>query len=131
MQARVLVVEDNPVLARPLTRFLAQSGYSVHHADSCAAARAAGGGFDIGVFDVQLRDGSGIDVCMELLAAGAVLGAVFYTGVLDAELMQRAASIGRVVRKTESADALRQAICAALAQAPEGAEGCCTPRKCS
>jgi DNA-binding response OmpR family regulator len=132
MRARVLVVEDNPILARPLARFLLQSGYDVHHVDTCAAARGAQGPFDIGVFDVQLPDGSGIDLCAELLGNGLIGCAVFYTGSLDSAVLQRAAAIAQVVRKTESVDILRQAICAALNEAAEnGPDGCCTARNCS
>jgi DNA-binding response OmpR family regulator len=132
MQPRLLVVEDNPVLARPLARFLAQSGYTVQHADRCASARAAVGPFDVGVFDILLPDGSGIDLCTELLASGTVDAAVFYTGIVDAALLQQAAYIARVVKKTESADALRLAICAALSQTADGsADGCCTARRVS
>ena len=128
MRPRVLVVEDNPILARPLARFLLQSGYDVHHVDTCSAARGADGPFDIGVFDALLSDGSGVDLASELLANKMVQCAVFYTGAHDPELLNRAAEIAPVVRKTESADALRQAICSALKSAADDQEGCCTAR---
>jgi DNA-binding response OmpR family regulator len=132
MEPSVLVVEDNPVLARPLTRFLQQSGYTVHFASCCADARRLLGPFDVGVFDVDLSDGSGIDLCAELLTSKVVRSAVFYTGALDNVRFQTASALGVVVRKTQSAEDLRRAICAALGQASaEGADGCCTERKCS
>jgi DNA-binding response OmpR family regulator len=129
MPARVLVVEDNPVLVRPLARFLSQAGYIVYEADSCASARAASGPLDAGVFDIELPDGSGIDLCSEFLALGRIACAVFYTGTLDAALLQRARAIAQVVRKTESADVLRQAICSALINAASGVDGCCSASK--
>lgn len=132
MNPRVLAVEDNAILARPLTRFLAHSGYEVRYVDSCARARALDETFDVGVFDLELADGSGVDLCIELRARGVVHGAVFYTGVVDSAALARAAQVATVVRKTESAEALRQAICAALAQtADAGDGGCCSTRKCS
>lgn len=132
MNPRVLAVEDNAILARPLQRFLAHSGYDVQYVDSCARARALPGVFDVGVFDVELADGSGVELCAELRARGVVRGAVFYTGVVDAGLLALAAQVAPVVRKTESAEALRQAICAALPQtADRGDSGCCSTRKCS
>jgi DNA-binding response OmpR family regulator len=132
MVSSILVVEDSSVLARALTRFLQQSGYTVHHAGRCAEARALAGPFDVGVFDVDLNDGSGIDLCAELLAANIVAAAVFYTGAHDANRLQGAARLGRVVRKTQSAEDLRQAICGALGQAAaERADRCCTDRKSS
>jgi DNA-binding response OmpR family regulator len=129
MTPRVLAVEDNAIVARPLARFLVQSGYDVRHVDSCAKARALRETFDVGVFDIELADGSGIDLCRELKARGTVRGAIFYTGVVDSAVLARAGALGVVVRKTQSAEALRQAICAALAQSAEDdAGGCCTSR---
>lgn len=114
MSTRVLVVEDNPILARPLVRLLSQSGHLVEHIDSCGAARTLRGPFDAGVFDIELSDGSGIDLCSDLLASGVVLSAVFYSGACNASLVAHAQQIAPLVRKTESADALRQALGAAL-----------------
>src|SRR5689334_20026715 len=107
MNPRVLAVEDNAILARPLTRFLAHSGYEVRYVDSCARARALDETFDVGVVDVELLDGSGIDLCIELRARGLVQGAVFYTGVVEQAVLERARTVAAVVRKTESAEALR------------------------
>jgi CheY-like chemotaxis protein len=111
MRLRVLVVEDSPVLVRPLIRLLSRSGYDVHHVDSCAAALAIEDHFNAGVFDVELPDGTGIDLCAELLARGRIARAVFYTGVANEGLLRRAAQIAPVVRKSEDIANLLQAIC--------------------
>ena len=132
MPPSVLVVEDSSVLARPLKRFLKHLGYTVHYASSCAEARAFRGPFDVGLFDIELSDGSGINLCLELLATKVVAAAVFYSAVVHPASLQRAAQLGVVVRKTQSAEDLRQALCSALGQAAaEGADGCCTERQCS
>src|SRR6476620_4061116 len=107
MKPTVLAVEDNAVVARPLARFLGHSGYEVRHVDSCAAARALPDVFDVGVFDIELTDGSGIDLCVELRARGRIRAAIFYTGIVDAVLLDRAAAVAVVIRKTQSAEALR------------------------
>jgi DNA-binding response OmpR family regulator len=130
MNATVLAVEDNAIVARPLARFLAHSGYDVRHVDSCASARALQEVFDVGVFDIELADGSGIDLCVELRARGRIRGAIFYTGIVDAALLERAAQVAVVIRKTQSAEALRRAICAALAQSVDNdTGGCCSTRR--
>jgi CheY-like chemotaxis protein len=128
MRPRVLVVEDSPVLVRPLIRLLSRSGYDVHHVATCAGARALAGYFDAGVFDVELPDGLGIDVCAELLRRQSIGRAVFYTGVANEGLLKQAAALAPVVRKSEDIATLLQAICSA-----DGAnsEDCCTVDKCS
>ena len=132
MRPRVLVVEDSPVLVRPLIRLLARTGYDVHHVDNCGAARALQDRFDAGVFDVELPDGLGIDLCAELLARKSIGRAVFYTGVANEGLLKRALEIAPVVRKSEEIATLLQAICPAPAEEAEGAlpeAACCDPRR--
>jgi DNA-binding response OmpR family regulator len=121
MRAHVLVVEDNPVLARPLVRLLSRSGHAVEHVDSCATAlaRAAVGQFDAGVFDIELGDGSGIELCSDLLTRGVVRSAVFYSGAFDPALVARARQIAPLVRKTDSADALRRVLGSVLRSTAE------------
>jgi DNA-binding response OmpR family regulator len=114
MRPRVLVVEDSPVLVRPLIRLLARNGYDVHHVDSCAGARALQERFDAGVFDVELPDGLGTDLCSELLARKSVCRAVFYTGVANEGLLKRALELAPVVRKSEDIALLLQAICPSI-----------------
>jgi DNA-binding response OmpR family regulator len=132
MPSSVLMVEDSSVLARPLKRFLKHLGYTVHHASSCSEARACAGPFDVGLFDIELSDGSGIGLCLELLASKVVAAAVFYTAVVHPTSLEQAAGLGRVVRKTQSAEDLREAICAALREvAAARANGHSTERQCS
>jgi CheY-like chemotaxis protein len=128
MRPRVLVVEDSPVLVRPLIRLLSRSGYDVHHVATCAGARALADYFDAGVFDVELPDGLGIDVCAEFLRLHRVGRAVFYTGVANEGLLKQAAALAPVVRKSEDITTLLQAICSGQGA---GSEDCCKVDKCS
>lgn len=129
MRPRVLVVEDNPLLVRPLIRLLARTGYDVHHVDSCAAARALQLRFEAGVFDVELPDGLGIDLCAELLARKSIDRAVFYTGVANEGLLKRALDIAPVVRKSEEIATLLQALCNPAADGEaDAALACCVRR---
>lgn len=64
---RILLAEDEPVLARNIARALGQAGFEVTHASSAAATRAAlaGPGFDLVIADISLGDGDGLEVIAE------------------------------------------------------------------
>src|SRR5882724_13312732 len=96
---RALIVEDDPVVARSIARRLLREGYTVSLAQTCRTARAAGGGFQVAVLDLDLPDGSGSELADELLRLGAVRGVVFYTGSLDAAQRERAGRFGSVIDK--------------------------------
>lgn len=68
--SQVLVLEDEPIIARNICRTLARDGHAVVHAASAAEARArlADARYDLVLADVNLGDGDGID----LLTAEAV-----------------------------------------------------------
>src|SRR5690349_2523471 len=87
---RILVVEDDLVIARLIERGFVRLGFVVQVASSCAEARDAPGQFRCGVFDIELGDGDGVELAVELLARGSVRTAVFYTGSLDADARRRA-----------------------------------------
>ncbi|QYJ81476.1 TMAO reductase system sensor histidine kinase/response regulator TorS [Shewanella aegiceratis] len=80
---RVLVVEDNQVNAMVAQGFLAHLGHEAVLAPSCAEAMAVfedkDAGFDAVMLDIQLSDGSGIDLLSQLRerAASDVLFAAF------------------------------------------------------
>jgi len=69
---RILIVEDEPAMARLLARVLAEEGYVVDTAadGSTGFARAAGGEFDALILDWMLPDRSGIQIVRGLRAAG-------------------------------------------------------------
>jgi CheY-like chemotaxis protein len=96
---RVLVVEDFPPLAKGLVRALKHAGYAVQMAASRAEARHVEGCFDAAIVDLELPDGSGIDVAGELRACGQAQEFIFFTACRDAGLLASAAAIGRVVDK--------------------------------
>lgn len=71
-QKVVLVVEDDPVLLDIFTTKLLAAGFSVHSAPDLAGARALVRQLrpDRACVDVRLPDGSGIELALELEAAG-------------------------------------------------------------
>lgn len=101
---RALIVEDDPIVARSIARRLLREGYTVSLAQTCRAARAAGAGFDAAVFDLDLPDGNGADLAVELLRLGALRALVFYTSSVDRQERERAARLGQVIDKGEALD---------------------------
>lgn len=98
--ATVLIVEDDPSLARMLVRALVRDGLEATVAPSCTAARAATSRFDVGIFDILLPDGDGVAVADELMERGQVRGAIFYSGTTDERILLRASQRARFLPKT-------------------------------
>lgn len=69
---RVLIVEDDPILADGLSVGLKIHGISAEVVGSCADGRhaLAAGAFDVIVLDLMLPDGSGLDLLESLRAGG-------------------------------------------------------------
>jgi DNA-binding response OmpR family regulator len=69
---RVLIVEDDPILADGLAVGLKLHGVSAEVVGSCADGRhaLAAGAFDAIVLDIMLPDGSGLDLLESLRAGG-------------------------------------------------------------
>ncbi len=61
---KILLVEDDSIIASGLVYALEQEGYAVTHAGNVREARnaAESGVFDLAVLDMQLPDGTGFDV---------------------------------------------------------------------
>lgn len=72
MQTRVLLLEDDPAIARTVVYALERAALQVTHSLLLQDARALwrAGGFDLLVLDVGLPDGSGLDLCREVRAEG-------------------------------------------------------------
>lgn len=90
--ASYLVVEDNPPLARSLSRFLGRFA-PVHVTHTLAEARVAIKELDsiAGlVLDVKLPDGSGLDFLEEIRLLGLEAPALILTGLNDPSIPRRA-----------------------------------------
>ncbi len=111
---RLLVVEDDRAVARAIARFLRRRGYSVSVAHSRAAALSRRGEFTCGVFDVDLPDGSGIELAKELLESSRVDRAVFFSASPRSGVAQRAERLGTFVHKAEGVAELGEAVAAVL-----------------
>jgi DNA-binding response OmpR family regulator len=67
-KARVLVLEDDVLQLQLLTEHLQSVGMAVTSSSTIAEAKhnLEHGKFDLAIFDIQLPDGSGLDLCNEV-----------------------------------------------------------------
>jgi DNA-binding NarL/FixJ family response regulator len=90
IMTKLVIVDDHEALREGLAALLTGHGMEVLGAAGNVAAgldlveHAAP---DIALVDIQLPDGSGIDLTRELLARRPELGVILYTGDSDAELL--------------------------------------------
>jgi DNA-binding response OmpR family regulator len=101
-----LVVEDDVLVSRAISRVLSRLGCEVIAAPSCLAVRALACRFDLGVFELELIDGSGIELAETMLGAGQMNFAVFFTAELGTRLLGLARRVGPLVKKSEGVEAL-------------------------
>jgi DNA-binding response OmpR family regulator len=108
--ARILVVEDYPPLAKVMAIGLRRHGHEVERAGSLQRAiETAGSGereLDLAILDVDLPDGSGIDLAEQLLELGRVRRVVFFSASHDPDAKVRALQLGPYIEKNETVDAL-------------------------
>jgi DNA-binding NarL/FixJ family response regulator len=107
---QVLVLEDDPLVRRGLSRALRVAGHVVVAVERCSGVRDLARGFDVAILDLELPDGSGVEVASELLAIRATRGVVFFSGAGDPALLRRAERLGAVVAKSENLKPLLDAI---------------------
>ena len=79
--AKILVVEDEPKMAKLVMSDLKLEGFSVDHAADGAAGfeKASGGGYDLVILDVMLPKMDGLEVCRMLRAQGSRLPILMLT----------------------------------------------------
>jgi DNA-binding response OmpR family regulator len=106
----VLVVENEPLLARLLCRALCRAGYSVEVVQSCEAATNIKRSFHVGVLDIELDDGCGIQLARTLLDLGRLRCLVFFTATTDHRIQELARRLGPVVSKRDGLPALIEAL---------------------
>jgi DNA-binding response OmpR family regulator len=116
VKSKVLVVEDNLLLAGPLVRLLTRVGFEVAHVDTCEKAREIRDTFDIGVLDLELPDGCGVDLSAELVDRGTLDCVVFFTGSMDEGTLKKASELAPCVRKTDGMEPLVESMRAALSK---------------
>lgn len=88
--SRIVIVEDDPSVARLVATVLQREGYSVEHASTITAARKLldNTEWDLAILDRSLPDGDGMDLCRELKQNDA--GIARYVLILTGEASQSA-----------------------------------------
>ena len=99
IKLRILVVDDQPIVLRSTARLLEGRGHEVVQVSDADEAGQVAETFDVAVVDVELEDGSGVEVARALLARGVAPRIVFFTAVVGAATLKDAADMGWVVPK--------------------------------
>jgi DNA-binding response OmpR family regulator len=120
---KVLLVEDDPELARTLERVLARHGHRSTLVGSVSAALSLGESFDCGVLDIELPDGNGLELAERLLDDGLLGAVVFYSACADVETRVRARQLGPFVDKASGAREVERALADALSCAARQVAG--------
>lgn len=105
-RARVLIVEDDPVIARGLDRRFRSAGLEVELANTLQEALSVAGHFDGAVIDLHLPDGSGLQLYDALQGGGRLERAIFFSATTVEEERNEAARRGEFVPKDASVDQL-------------------------
>lgn len=113
----VLVIEDDPAVARALRRALRIARLKCDVACSAAAVREVDGTYEIAIVDVNLPDGNGIDLYDELKAAHRVSRGIFFTATDNEQDKARAAKFGKLISKSEGVQAAVSVALKSLADA--------------
>jgi DNA-binding response OmpR family regulator len=85
--SQLLLVEDDPILGRSLTVYLDLEGYKVEWARDLRSGQVANEKipFDLVILDVNLPDGSGLDLCQTIRAKGSRVPIIFLTAKTDVD----------------------------------------------
>jgi two-component system NtrC family response regulator len=83
--AKILVVDDDPLVRESLARVIRKMGHEPAEADSIATARdeIPKAAFDLVFCDVRMPDGSGLDILPEIRASASAPEVVIVTGFGD------------------------------------------------
>jgi two-component system response regulator AtoC len=92
----VLVVEDDPAFGSVLEEELRAKGHAVERTDSVAEAceRLLEDTYDVALLDLQLPDGSGLDVLRRVSAEGVAVEALVLTGHAEVPTALEAMRLG-------------------------------------
>lgn len=110
LQPRVLLVDENRLLTRSLSRWLARFGCAATTVFTYSEAEALRGPFDCGVFEVEIGGADGVVLADRLRCAGTIATAAFYCASSNGRLLRRASAIGPVVFKDAPMSQLTQAV---------------------
>jgi DNA-binding response OmpR family regulator len=120
---KVLLVEDDPELARTVERVLSRYGHVTQIVSSVAAAEALSESFDCGILDIDLPDGNGVRLAESLLDRGQLGAVVFFSASSDADVVAEACELGPFVAKAAGTRGLERALADAVSCAARQVAG--------
>jgi DNA-binding response OmpR family regulator len=120
---RIVLVEDDPELARTVERVLARYGHVTTIATTVAAADALTSSFDCGILDIDLPDGNGVTLAGRMLDEGRVGAVVFYSASTDEGVIASASELGPFVPKSAGTRELERALADAVSVAARQVAG--------
>ncbi|MGY6559811.1 MAG: response regulator [Nitritalea sp.] len=96
MSAKILIVEDDVVFCKMLTRFLSKQGYEVRDAQNGKDAKEliALNTFDLAILDYRLPDMNGIEILQHMRAEEATAKVILITRYGDDEIASKAIEEG-------------------------------------
>jgi len=96
IKKRILLVEDDTVLANSLARYLKMHGYYVDIAKSYyeAGDKTFENLYDLYIFDINLKDGNGIDLLEDLRFADDKTPTIFITALRDPKTVVKGFNAG-------------------------------------
>jgi CheY-like chemotaxis protein len=113
--ARVLLIDDDPVVARALRRLLGRDGHEIEHferpLEAVERVRAKPTSFDLVITDFRMPELDGLRVAHELQAEAPELPIILLTGSFDIDLERvKAAGIVAVLSKPVDGPALIESV---------------------
>jgi DNA-binding response OmpR family regulator len=119
---KVLLVEDDSQISKSLSMSLSFSGFEVATAETLAQAwtKISNRPYDIILLDVGLPDGSGIDLCQRIRAAGKTTPILFLSARVDEETVVKGMNFGAddYIRKPFGTEELKVRMNKALKRVP-------------
>ena len=94
--ARILLIEDDHILANSLSKFLQINGFQVEIANSYdeGAEKTLDQKFDLYLIDINLKDGSGLDLLEALKLSEDNTPAIFISALKDISTIAKGFEIG-------------------------------------
>ncbi|MEA2467641.1 MAG: hypothetical protein QOJ57_1767 [Thermoleophilaceae bacterium] len=133
MNARVLVIDDEPSVRKVLARIVQEAGHDCEGVGTSGAARErlAAGHVDVALCDLRLRGECGIELLQTIRTEHPRTASVAVTGLDDADVVGRVLSAGAVgyVTKPFKTSDIRIAIQHALRQRDDEQARACAQRQ--
>ncbi len=127
----ILIVEDDPIIARALYRALSLAGYTGLLVTNRADGAKQEGPFAAAIVDIHLPDGSGLELFDELRRRSVVTNAIFFSATTDRKEITLARKAGTFVPKSDGVRCALEALLPLLVaedEPPESETRSSTPR---